>query len=335
MEAGDDFELWENYRIKNVDEAINQAIRSATDDILVNKQTETTVKKRDNYEYDCLSSFVALHTVEYEYDLGVDVLLDNCEDAWTAGSSVTASSDETIERVGTACAKFVVADAAAAAAVLCYEDITAVDISDCDKVEFWMYSSIALTAGQLDFVLDDSSGCGTPVESLDIPAMAAGAWYKHSISLANSYLDTAIASIGVVNTTDVGAFTFYIDEVHAVKSNSRIWHILNPDFWYINQASTPLLGLSQIAYDLITNGTPLRLTGYAIPAELSADATACEIDPDYVVAYAAATLMSNNLKPTGDDIDAGRRLIKEWFDIAEMKKLTARTPLEMNTRWCR
>jgi len=333
---GDTYEMWSPpFTIEQVDDVINQAIISATDDILQDKVDSTTLLKLAGiYEYAIPSGFVALHTLEYEYGLGVYHLLEDCEDAWTAAaSSITATADSTFEKVGTSCAKFVEDGGAGAGDVLCYEDITSVDISDCDKVEFWMYSSIALTAGQLDFVLDSATACAGTLESINIPAMTAATWYRHSLSLANPHSDTAILSIGVTNTSDVGVFTFYIDNVEVVKENSRIYKELNPGFWSIVQATTNLLQLSPAGHSIIGNNRRLRLSGYQIPAELSDDITDCTIDPDYVIAKATAYLLMAHAGGSQVDVDDRLRRSERWMGIAEKRLLQARTSLAMNTRW--
>lgn len=335
---GDTYEMWltkGGVRIEQVNDAINQAIIAATDDCLTDKVDETSLVKQDEiYEYEIPSGFVALHTVEYEYDLGIEHLLDDCEEAWTAGTSVTVTADSSFEKVGTYCNKLEVASGASANAILAYEDISSVDISDCDKVEFWMYSSIALTAGQLDFQLDSTAALGgTPLESIDIPAMTAATWYRHSLSLANPHSDTAIISIGIKQISDVGACTIYIDDVHAVKDRSRIYHVLNPEHWKITQGSTNYLQLDEVAHDAITDGYRLRLSGYQIPAELSADATACTVDPDYVIAKATAMLLASGAGGRDIDPDDRRGRADWWMGIAEKRLLQSRTGLEMNNRW--
>lgn len=255
--------------------------------------------------------------------------------SWTAGTNVTHTADETFEKVGTACAKFVVDATATSGATLCYEDISSVDISNCDKVEFWMYSSIALTAGQLQFMLGATAAIASPLETINIPAMTAATWYKHCLSLANPHLDTAIISIGVrqASGVDVGAFTFYLDDVNAIKNNSRIFERLNPDFWSIVQATTPLLKLTQNGYAVITNNRMLRLSGYQIPAELSAEDSTSEVDPEYVIAKATAYLLMSKARGREVDPDDRARRAGYFMGIAETRLRQIRTSLANNCRW--
>ncbi len=323
--VADGYELWEDFTTEQVLDVINQAIVGASDDILVDKIDTTLTKQNDIYEYTIPSGFVALHTVEYEYDTGIEHLLADCETAFTGGTSVTATADSSFKKIGNYSAKFVVAVGAASGATLCYKDISAVDISDCDKVDFWMYSSITLTAGQLQFMLGATAAIASPLETIDIPAMTAGTWYHHSLSLANPASDTAIISIGIrqASGVDVGAFTFYLDDVNTVLNNSRIYKMLNPDMWNIVNSKVKLSTNSGI-----DNNSLLRLSGYRIPIELSADADVCEIDPEYVVYYATAQLLMSKIN-TEDTLSR----VTYFKQFAERRLVQARTSLPMNTRW--
>lgn len=152
---------------------------------------------------------------------GKDVtVVEDCEDAWTAGANVTASLEATIYQRGSGSAKFIVDAAAAAGAVLCYEDFTAVDLTGKDSIAFWIYSTKALAAGELDFMLDNTSACVSPLESIDIPVTAINTWTRHVITIATPSALTAVISCGVKMVTDIGAFTFYIDDVIAFDSKS-------------------------------------------------------------------------------------------------------------------
>lgn len=334
--AEDTYEMWlprGRVTIQQVNNHINQAIIAATDDCVTDKVDETTlIKEDDTYEYTVPSGFIALHTIEYEYGLGVDHLLSDCEDAWTSGTGTTATADSSFEKRGTSCGKFVVASVGTTT-ILGYEDITSVDLSDCDRVEFWMYSSIALTAGQLQIHIGSTAAISSAEETIDIPAMTATTWYRHSLALANPHSDTAIISVGIYQVANVADFTFYIDDVHAVKDRSRIYHTLSPDLWEITQGSTNYLKLSEVAHNAITDGYRLRLSGYQIPAELSADATDCTVDPNYVVAKATGTLLASGAGGREVDPDDRQRRSEFWLGMAEKRLFQARTNLEFNTRW--
>jgi len=319
--AGDTYEVYPRpYTVDDVNDLIDRAIMEVTRKALVTKQTTSQFTQDDQYEYDWLSGFSGLHKVEYVSSVGVDHLLSDCESAWTAGTSVTATADATMERMGTSCAKLVVAAGAAAGAVLGYIDISSLDISDCDRIEFDMYSSIALTAGYLDFVLDDTAACVSPIESIDIPAMTAAKWYRHSISLANPHSDTAIISLGVVNTTDVGACTLYFDNIRAVKEGSKVYLPLNPQYWGISKGSTNYLKFTTSGLSVVSTPTQIKLNGYELPTIMTTDSETCDVDPEFVIEWSMAYLFLYHSKSPNFDIKNRSELGNLHLALADKKK---------------
>ena len=316
--ALDKYEMWTwPWKIADINDVINQVIAGITGKALQIKETHTAFTESEKYLYDVLSGFTHLDKVEYVYSKGFYHLLDSCDNVWTAGSAnVTVTADSSFEKVGSACVKAVEAGGSGTNAILAYKAITSVDISDCDKVEFWMYSSIALTAGQLEIHLDDTAAIASGTEKIDIPAMTAATWYKHSLSLANPHLDTAIISIGIFQVSDVGAFTFYVDEVEASKFNSKVFKKLPIEYWDIAQGSTPYLMLTQTGLNLAGSNTQLRLTGFQIPALLTADATASEVNPAYIIAKATGQLLISHAKSSYLDIHDRAKLATYWLGEA-------------------
>ena len=332
---GDTYEMWDGYTIEEVNEAINQAIRAATDDCIQDKETHNTVKEADIYEYTIPTGFVALHTVEYEYDTKIDNVLHNCDAVWDelVDGDVTASLDTDNEKDGTGCLKLVVAAGCAAGDILATEDITSLDISDCDEVTAWIWSSAALTAGDIQILLDNTAQCASAVESLDIPAVSANTWTRVVISLANPTSDSAIISIGLKMVVDKGAFTLRADDIRAYKADSIIWKPLPPDFWGIIQGTTNKLQLSQDGYSAVSNNTKLRLNGYQVPAELSDDSTDATVDPDFIEAHATGHLMAAHGGGRDIDPEDRERRSKFWLEKAEHRLVRGRTGLEFNTKW--
>jgi len=321
----DEYELHKTFTVDRLNNAINLAIIGASDEVFASKVDDSTLGTlRNEYEYTIPADFVALHTVEYSSSIKVDHLLDDCEAAWTAGTYTTCTADASFKKIGNASSKSVVVGAGTNKKI-CYVTIAATDISDCDRIEFWMYSSIALTAGQLTFNLDDSAAIDSSLETIDIPAMTAAIWYKHSLSLANPHSDTAIISIGIYQVEDLADFTFYIDDVHAVLAKSRIYKDLDPESWGIVQGSSPQLKLNEAAISEIGNNKRLRLSGYKLLSELSADTSEAEVDPDYIIARAVSDLLS------ADPKEINR--VKYFTGMSEAKKLSARTSLENHTEW--
>lgn len=325
--SGDGYELHLNYLIDEIHNAINHAIVAATDDILLDKETHTTIKEEDLYEYQVPTGFVALDKVEYEYSIQIDHQLHSCDSVWDelVDGDVTASADEDYEKEGTACLKLVVAAGCAAGDILATDDISEVDISDSDEITLWVWSSVALSAGDIQVLLDDTAKCASAVESLNIPAVSASTWTMCTISLANPESDSAIISVGLKMVTDKGAFTLRVDDIRAVNSKSRIYRILNPNLWSIVRDTTNYLKLNEDGYSTIANNSRLRLSGYQIASELSADTSSSTIDPDYVIARALASLLGSR---TGVEAQANF-----WMGVSEKKLVEARTSFRNNTRF--
>lgn len=338
LSTGDTYEMWlakKGYTIEQANDAINQAFFEATKEILIDKVDTTLVREADKYEYPTPTGFVAIHTVEYVYDVKTDTQLEACDVVWDelVGTGVTASIDTSIEKEGSGCLKLVIGATASANEILATQNITSVNLSGYDEVIAWIYSTTALTAGDMKILLDSTAACaGTPAESLSIPAIAAYTMTPVAISLANPSSDSAIISVGIKLITD-RAFTFYVDDIRAQNSKSRIYHEINPEFWYIVQASTNLLKLTEAGYALCAENERLRLHGYAIPTLLSADSTASELDPDYVIASAMARLLMSGAGGGQVDPEERFRQAQYWKAEAQRLKLQNRTRLQMNTRF--
>jgi len=331
----DKYEMWRTFWKEEINEAINQAIMDVTDDCLQIKQTTNTYTDDDEYEYNCLSDFVGLYKVEYEYDSGIEHILHNCDVAWDelVDGDVTATADTTLKWEGSASAKLVVAAGCGAGDILATDSISALNISDCNKVQVTVYSTVALDAGDIQLLLDNTASCASPVESLNIPATTANTKTTHVIALANPESDSAIISVGLKMVTDKGAFTLYADKIRAFKSTSKEYRVLNPEMWSIVKDSTNYLKLTPEALGLIGDTRQLRLTGYQIPALLTAEATASEVDPSWLIAKVTGRLLIGHAKSSRLDILDREKLSKYWFDEAEKRMPHIRTMIANNTRW--
>jgi len=146
------------------------------------------------------------------------LLVEDCEDVWTDGSGGQVTCEQgatTYKKVGTYSAKMTV-DAGAAAGLLAYENFSAANLSPYTHLRLWIYSTKTVTAGQLQILLDDTNGCASPIETIDVPAMTLNTWYQFWLPIADPTLCTAIASIGIQQAEDLGAFVVYVDDVNAV-----------------------------------------------------------------------------------------------------------------------
>ncbi len=143
--------------------------------------------------------------------------ISDCQDAWIASANVTSTADTTVYRVGTKSAKHVIADAFTTG-LASYINFGAKDLTGYTHVYFYIRSTVALTAGQAQILLDDTNGCVTPLETLNVPAVPSiDTWYEFCIALAAPAGLGAILSVGLKMTADIGPVTIYLDQILAVN----------------------------------------------------------------------------------------------------------------------
>ncbi len=143
--------------------------------------------------------------------------IDSCDSGgWADGSGgdVTLSTESTIKKEGTGSEKLIVASGAGVE-LLAYHNISSKDISAYKNVGFWLYSTVALASGDLQFLIDNTNACASPLETLDIPAIAASTWTYVNLTPVTPASLTAVLSFGIKQAVDKGAMTLYVDDVIA------------------------------------------------------------------------------------------------------------------------
>ncbi len=334
--SADKFELWKPpYRINDVNQAINDAIIKVSPQCLKIKEIHTTFTESAKYEYNVLSGYKGVYSVEYVYNVGMEKVIDRCDTAWSelVDADVTASADTVYKKEGTACLKLVVAAGCAAGDKLATQAISSLDLSGCNEIEIWIRSTVALDAGDIQLLLDNTALCATPVETLNIPATTANTTTRHLITLANPESDSAIISVGLKMAVDKGAFTLYADDIKAVDSATRQYKELNPWYWEIVKGSTPYLKLSLAGLSVAGTERQLRITGYQLPDVLSDDTTDCDIDPGYLVAAVTGKLMMSHAMTRELDIKDKANLAQFWLGEAERILRGMTTEYNGDTKW--
>jgi len=148
-------------------------------------------------------------------------VLEDCEAAWTANTNVTCTADTDIVQRGSASAKQVVA-AAFSTGVAAYKNFsTAVDMSDYTHLRFDIYSDIATDEGDLQLLLDNTAGCGSALETLNVSALTAETWSTETLEFSSPSALTAILAVGLNIATDNGAQTVYLDDIRYVRSTEK------------------------------------------------------------------------------------------------------------------
>ena len=163
---------------------------------------------------DKVSSSIELSS-DVKADGVVAITLSTVEGAgrWTAGANVTAATEASDYKIGSAGLKLTTA-AAFTTGLLAYEDLSStVNLSGHFSAAIWVKATSAIDAGVLRLVIDDSAGCGSPEESLNIPALSASSWLRHRINVADASALSAVACVGISATSDPGVITLYVDQI--------------------------------------------------------------------------------------------------------------------------
>ena len=150
----------------------------------------------------------------------VSTIIDDCDVIWTAVSPNSVTLDTSNRQQGTASIRANVNESHTTGLV-CYHNIIALDLTGYDWVRFWVRCLSDLDAGDLQLKLDDSQGCGSPVKSLDIPALVSGVWHEHQVLLGDTSGLGAIVSVGLSVAVDKGAISVWLDNIRALKDSYK------------------------------------------------------------------------------------------------------------------
>ena len=152
----------------------------------------------------------------------VPTTIDDCDAMWTpAGVGNSVTLDTSNKQQGTASMKVDIAQSHTTGLV-CYHNITTLDLTGYDFVRFWVRSLSDVDAADLQLKLDDSQGCASPVKSIDIPALVSGVWHEHQVVLGDTSGLDAVASVGLSVAVDQDAISVWLDHIRAFK-NSYKW----------------------------------------------------------------------------------------------------------------
>ena len=149
-------------------------------------------------------------------------VVEDCEDAWvTGGAGRVSTLDNTDYKVGSGSVK-VVTTAIGVTTLLHYEDFGAIDLTSYTTIMLWVKSSINQAAGDCQLLLDDTAGCGTPLETLNFPALVADTWKYVKLTLANPAALGAVVSVGIKQIVDLADMSFWVDDIRAAKAVAGI-----------------------------------------------------------------------------------------------------------------
>ena len=314
--AGDTYELWDTpYNPDVIDEFINQAIMGAMG--WVYDPIENISLHGDGHQtrFDIPSNISMISKIEYR-DKVSSTRIHACSatfDEATDGD-FTQSLDTKDKKQGSQSLKMVIASGASAGDFVT-DSITSKNLSGYDTIEMWVKSTVATSAGNLKLLLDDTASCGSPLETLSIPALSADTWTFVRMSLANPETDTAIISVGLEYDADIGAATVWIDDIVAVANDTAQWATLDRRNWKIDKESRDLVlqrdGHKAVGYSLI------KITGGDKPALMTANTDTSEIDENYIIAQATSLAFLSASGGPATDPDAKRQISAFWTDQAQ------------------
>jgi len=281
-------------------QVINDAIDMAADFFLIPAVDETLVlsvwKKGEagrsmKREYDIPAGFDYIDKIVMETSQTKELI--NCDTVWSdLDTHVTAALDDEDYQQGNASVALTVAvDIDDGDVIGSFDLDSAVDLSMYQKITFWIKASLAVVAGDLCLLLDDTSGCGSAIETIELPALVADTWTLVRCTLANPTLDTAILSIGLEYNANNKANVFKVDDIRAQLEGQPAFNEqgeFDHRDWYIVHDTSPKIKFRKDVS--LTPGKALRLIGQTHQAVLSEETDTCAVPPEYIVMQACAML---------------------------------------------
>jgi flagellin-like protein len=159
------------------------------------------------------TSFELLGVVKADGQRSTTLSVVDTPGAWTSQANVTGATESFDRKSGTAALRLTIGGLFGTGLVA-YEDLgSTVDLSAHYAGGVWLKPSADVAAGVLQLRLDDSTGCGSPLETLAIPALTANTWKQVRVNTADPSALTAVACVGLSAASDPGALTLLVDQV--------------------------------------------------------------------------------------------------------------------------
>lgn len=324
--SGAEYELWdERYPPARINRIMNNAISEVSSEALVPDNDSSIRTHGSQEQYDIPSNLVMIRRVAYLDRIKSKTVLSS-NTAWDelVDTDVTAATDSEVYREGGASARFISTGSISSGDKIATDSISAMNLSGYDKIQFWIRVKTAVVASDLALLLDDTASCGSPIETIVLPAISARAWTWVSLSLATPELDTAIISVGLEYNANAGANTIWMSRIRAVSSETAEYTTLDPWNYRVDRESRKLILSDQGR--LIVSNTDLRLYGFDKPALFSADTDTCEIDPEIVTYLSLYRLTAAIGAGRATDPDDMRPQAREYRTLAAAKIAALPTP---------
>ena len=318
--SGMPYELWKpEYPPEWANDSINQAITWVVGKYYKPEESVALHANGSVARFDLPSEFDMVNRIETRHSIAAKKL-HTCDAVWgtTLPTHVTGSADTEHKQQHSAALKLVVAGGAGAGDVLANDNIPSVDLSAMTHAEMWIKSTVALSAADLHLLLDNTSGGGSALETLAVPAVSADTWTYVRVALANPETDTAIINVAIKMTVDKGAFTLWLDDIKAVDNDSSTWARLPKHLWRLDlEAQDLVLGVSgrqSAGYSL------MKLSGGSNPSQMTADADVATVPESYLIAK-ATSLMALGGSISGQEDSSGRRNLYQTWTIETIREI--------------
>lgn len=176
-------------------------------------------------------------------------LVEDCEDTWNEISVNGVTLSTTTGKHGNAIRASV--RNVGNDTILMTEAIGSQSFAAYTAIQFWIRSSIDTTKGDLQFLIDNTAQCVSPLLTLDIPALKKDTWRQCELEFPNPSVLTGIVSLGIkINSTVNGSttkrlghgdanYTIDIDDVYAIE---RITIGDNPALCAYDYITNPVYG---------------------------------------------------------------------------------------------
>ena len=136
---------------------------------------------------------------------------------------MSRSATETDDRKeGTAAIRLTIAGGFTTGLIASEDLASTVDLSSHYAAGLWIKSDAALASGVLKLLLDDSTGCGSPEESLDVGALTAATWTKVHRNVSDASALTAVACTGLSAASDPGAVVLLVDLIEGPPEVQKV-----------------------------------------------------------------------------------------------------------------
>jgi archaellin len=142
-------------------------------------------------------------------------VLSLADSAWTGSSNVTSTADSTDKKEGTSSADLNIDASFTTGLVACADLSATVDLTSIDSVTLWVKYGTTTDAGDVELILDDSAGCASSLENIDMPVLVANTWKLVTLAITDNDDMTAIKCVGINLVADDGNQTLNLDEVVA------------------------------------------------------------------------------------------------------------------------